>query len=106
MVESSRIKSESRRKRQPGTIIKETLLAWWIKAYGGCGCEDLAIEMDSVGPYTVLEKLDEYTDRMSVSISNWRAERLRTRIVPQPPREVVYDFIKWAANKSIAESQL
>lgn len=92
------------RHRRTGTIIKEELEAWWIHAYGGCPCAQLAAEMDQKQPEDILSNIEHWTDRMVESVKEWRSTGLR-RLVPQPPRHKLRDFIEWAANKSIEESQ-
>lgn len=89
--------------RGPGTIIKQTLAAFFIRSHSGCGCTELAAEMDQLGPDRVLEQLDTYTNKMYDSVLNWRKES--SIPVPQPPHEVVRKFIEYACDKSRKESQ-
>lgn len=81
-----------------GTTIKKTLASWGIRPKAGCSCIDLAIEMDRVGPTTIGEQLESYTDRMYDSVKEWRG---MTRLpIPQPPKATVKLLIEYAIWKN------
>jgi len=83
-----------------GTVIKELLSAWGITSHYGCGCTDLAIEMDSVGTDVVELQLDEYTQKMSYSIRNWRLSSGIPFPILHPPMFLIKKLIQYAIKKS------
>lgn len=90
-----------KRRRGPGSVIRETLEAWRIKSHAGCGCTELAYEMDQVGANVVEEKITEYTQRMYDSIKIWRRDCRFP--VPQPPFFVIQELIEYGIKTSRAE---
>lgn len=83
----------------PGTIIKKTLAAWGITDKPGCGCNDLAIEMNQDGPDIVEQRLEDYyIPQMSESIKKWRG--IVKSNMPQPPVMVIRKLINYGIEKS------
>lgn len=87
--------------RSPGTIIKQTLAAWYIKENAGCGCNEICIEMDQDGPDAVERKLEYYTQKMQISITNWR--KAQRWPVPQPPVSIIVALIQYGIDTSRQE---
>lgn len=86
----------------PGTILRETLRLFGITD-NGCGCTELANEMDSVGPVVVQEKFEEYVQKMKESIKRWR--RNTGLPIPPPPEITVRKLLQFALSKSLEIDQ-
>lgn len=82
-----------------GTILKKILASWGIHSHSGCGCTDLANELDSLPVEEIVQRIDEYTEKMCASIEKWRGKNLKTYFLPQPPSMVVKEFILYACKK-------
>lgn len=90
--------------RGPGTIIKQTAHAFFVRTNGGSGCsacDELAQELDSVGPMKVMDDLEVYTTKFENSVRNWR--RVNNSLMPQPPRITLEKFLIYACEKSMGE---
>lgn len=83
-----------------GTIITETLSAFGITGYVGCGCAALATKMNEAGPEKVQKELDYYTEQMKISINKWRDQHYN--LIPPPPEFVIRKFISYACEKSLS----
>lgn len=84
---------------KPGTAIKEVLKAWGITEHSGCGCTDLANEMDRDGSDKVALRLDDYyVPEMYKSVERWRG--VNRILTPQPPMIAVKLLIEYGIKKS------
>jgi len=93
--------------RGTGTIIRETLAAWKITAHSGCGCTEIAAEMDAVGADVVEQNLDHYVDRMYESVKLWRSSgNTLQQVLPLPPKVLVKELIQYAITKHREEANL
>lgn len=85
--------------RHPGTAIKQVLACWGITERSGCGCTDLANEMDRDGPDRVEQRLEDYyIPKMNDSIKKWRGKIK----VPtfQPPEIAIRKLIQYGISKA------
>lgn len=90
-----------KKRRGPGSIIRDTLAAWWISEHAGCGCNEIATKMDQEGADIVEQKIDQYVSEMSESIKNWRKNH--SIPIPQPPIFIIRGLIEYGISKSRQE---
>lgn len=90
--------------RGPGTIIRQTLAAWGITEHSGCGCTDIANEMDKDGPDNTEIKLEYYVQKMNNSIVNWKASGNVVQQNIPTPEFAVRKLISYGVNKSREEA--
>lgn len=90
-----------KRYRGCGTIIRETLAAWFIKEHAGCGCNEICSRMDTEGADVVEQKLQQYKEDMKISIANWRKEN--SFPILQPPDWTIELLIKYGIEQSRQE---
>lgn len=83
--------------RGVGTIIKETLAAWYITSNPGCYCEDIAAELDRTNIHRIEERFSEFASKIEESVKSWRSGL--KKIVPQPPRYVVEELLSYGIRK-------
>lgn len=83
-----------------GTIISETLETFGISK-SGCGCSDLANELNKLSPEEIETNLDNFVVKFRSSISKWRKNN--TKLVPAPPDFVLRRFLLYAISKSRGE---
>ena len=89
----------------PGTRIQQALIQLFrISGFAGCGCDELAREMNEVGPEKIKANLDYYVERMFKSIKKWRT--MKKTPIPQPPKIVIKSFILWACTPTCVDRLL
>lgn len=72
-----------------------------IKPVPGCGCYPLARDMDAAGAKKIREEIDQWTDKMNVSMAMWRKFSVSYwAAFVRPPRYVVKNLILWACDES------
>ena len=87
----------------PGTLIARFLSSKGIKPRPGCGCYELAAQMDTAGPEAILTDLDGWADEMYASVMDWRKAQGGVWVAaPNPPRWAVRSLIEWACHKALA----
>lgn len=82
-----------------------TLASWKITDHTGCGCTDLANEMDLVGVDAVEKNFQHYVNKMYEGIVNWKATGGSVeRKIPLPDIKLVAGLIDYGIKKSREEA--
>lgn len=86
----------------PGTQIKKVLAAWGITDKQGCGCTQLANEMDLEGADKIESNITSWVTKVSDSIKKWRGiARQESGVpIPQPPELAIKLLIQYGIKKS------
>ena len=87
-----------------GSRIKEFLSKRGIVSHSGCGCEELARELDSIGVDEVERRVDEFAEKMQSSIRKWKRGGI-SKLIPTPPLIVIKNFLLWAIEEERRHSQ-
>jgi len=80
----------------PGTEIKRVLESFGITAHSGCGCTELASEMDRIGVDKLEKEIDRYSKAMHESVKRWRGDRP----IPTPPLSIIKLLITYGIRRS------
>ena len=80
-----------------GTIIKNSVEFFGIRTHEGCGCTELANEMNQYHPELILGNPEPWVLKMQESIKKWKGRWP----IPSPPDSVVRSLITFAAKKNL-----
>lgn len=81
-----------------GSRIKNLLISIGIVAHTGCGCEELAKELDDVGAEGVELRLEHYAQKMQNSIRKWKKGGVKN-LIPTPPLITIRSLLQWAIDQ-------
>lgn len=90
--------------RGVGSRIKDFLTRRGIVPHDGCGCEELARELDEAGVDEVERRIDYFAEKMQNNVRKWKRGGIRT-LIPTPPLIVIKQFLQWAIEEERLHSQ-